>query len=309
MNGFIVVTGASGWVGKTALFELQKILPSEDFQKRVLAFASSKKFYETTLYSKNFKIPVYPLLELSNFAKNHNLSFLFHCAFLTREKVNILGIEEYIRINKSIINSVCSACKSFPNIKIISISSGAANKYTSEKNFLKELHSDPYGVLKREEELRIQSFSNSLILRIYALSGRFMKEPNIFALGNFIIKAMQNEKIQITSKTPVIRSYGNASDICKFAWSWLFDENNVKFNSPINAVSLTLKLDKLAQEVSNTFNSPGVVCDWDSRLKPNSYIAETDTFKKSLEFYGLRPKSLIEQIKDSSINIDKDSFI
>ena len=177
-------------------------------------------------------------------------------------------------------------------------------------NFLDSLiNSDPYGILKIKDEVQIQKYRNSLVLRIYALSGRFMNEPNIFALGNFIIKAMQNEKIQITSKTPVIRSYGNASDICKFAWSWLFDENNVKFNSPINAVSLTLKLDKLAQEVSNTFNSPGVVCDWDSRLKPNSYIAETDTFKKSLEFYGLRPKSLIEQIKDSSINIDKDSFI
>ena len=70
-----------------------------------------------------------------------------------------------------------------------------------------------------------------------------------------------------------------------------------------------MELDKLAQEVSQIFNSPGVVCNWDLKSKPNAYIAEIDTFIKSLKYYGLKPKSLIEQIKDSSINIDKDCFI
>ena len=60
--------------------------------------------------------------------------------------------------------------------------------------------------------------------------------------------------------------------------------------------------------VSNFFKSQGVVCNWDLRSKPNSYIAEIDTFINSLKYYGLKPKSLIEQIKDSSININKDIF-
>ena len=305
---YIVVTGATGWVGRTALHELQRILPKDIFFKHVRAFASKNTKISASFYNNNNQILIYPLKELPNFARENKLSAIFHSAFLRREKISSIGLNKYLKINKEINEIVSNAMKLWNDAKIVYISSGVARTYENEKNFDSLLNSDPYGILKIKDEVQIQKYKNSLVLRIYALSGRFMNEPNIFALGNFIIKAMQNEKIQITSQTPVIRSYGNASDICKFALSWLFDENHVEFNSPINAVSFTIELDKLAQEVSKFFKSQGVVCNWDLRSKPNSYIAEIDTFINSLKYYGLKPKSLIEQIKDSSININKDIF-
>ncbi len=305
---YIVVTGATGWVGRTALHELQRTLPKDIFLNHVRAFASKNSQISASFYNDNTQILIYPLKELPNFARKNKLSAIFHSAFLRREKISSIGLIEYLNINKEINEMVTDAMKLWNDAKIVYISSGVARKYENKKNLDSLINSDPYGILKIKDEVQIQKYRNSLVLRIYALSGRFMNEPNIFALGNFIIKAMQNEKIQITSQAPVIRSYGNASDICKFALSWLFDENHFEFNSPINAVSFTIELDKLAQEVSKFFKSQGVVCNWDLRSKPNSYIAEIDTFINSLKYYGLKPKSLIEQIKDSSININKDIF-
>ena len=42
MNGIIVLTGGTGWVGRNFISEIQKRISLEEFQERVLIFGSKK---------------------------------------------------------------------------------------------------------------------------------------------------------------------------------------------------------------------------------------------------------------------------
>ena len=50
----IVLTGASGWVGKAILHQLQAYLTPAQFLERVIPFSSSQKKNFERLYSSNF---------------------------------------------------------------------------------------------------------------------------------------------------------------------------------------------------------------------------------------------------------------
>ena len=42
VNDKIYVTGATGWVGKTFMHELQSIIPAGEFNQKVIAFGSKE---------------------------------------------------------------------------------------------------------------------------------------------------------------------------------------------------------------------------------------------------------------------------
>ena len=140
------------------------------------------------------------------------------------------------------------------------------------------------------------------MLRIYALSGQFMKDPNIFALGNFLKSAINNEAIKINSKYPVIRSYGNAGDICKLAWNWIMNSEYSNFDHPVAAVSIDVNLLDLANKITKMYNLSPVIYDW-SDTKKDIYTAEGDEFREILKKYKLKAKSLESQIKDTFYGI------
>ena len=65
-NEKFIITGASGWVGKNFLHELQKVYSPNFFNQNVFAFGSKKQVIESTAYSNKDKIqiPIYPISQL-----------------------------------------------------------------------------------------------------------------------------------------------------------------------------------------------------------------------------------------------------
>ena len=69
-NGLIVITGATGWVGRTAIYELQRLLTPKDFVERVRLFASKAAVISFSAYEFHgpFDLPVQPLEALPELA-------------------------------------------------------------------------------------------------------------------------------------------------------------------------------------------------------------------------------------------------
>ena len=58
----IYVTGATGWIGRTFLHELQAIIPATSFNNTVVALGSKETFLKSTNYQK---------IEKSQYRFNH----------------------------------------------------------------------------------------------------------------------------------------------------------------------------------------------------------------------------------------------
>ena len=300
-NCIIVVTGATGWVGRTAVHELQRSLSPEKFLDRVRLFASRSGSILSTGYTDlaPFSIPVFPLKDLPDLAASESLSAVLHTAFLTRDRVEQVGLDDYVATNRWITAQVASALTASPHARAVVISSGAAAVHDQELG--PDLASDPYGVLKWEEEqLLLSLLPTSLVLRLYALSGRFIREPGRFALGDFLLKALRKQPIRLASPNPVLRSYANASDITTFAWRWLFNNNVDHSSNILAATSCTTNLFDLASLITRLYDLPPVQSTIDQAAVPNSYIAESEPFLTVMKKQNLLPMTMEQQVIDTA---------
>jgi nucleoside-diphosphate-sugar epimerase len=300
-KGIIGITGATGWFGRTALHELQQLLGPESFSLRVRAFASRSRTIASTGFADGLErpIPVAPLAELPELAAREPIDALLHTAFLTREYVERVGVETYISVNRGITDLVCRSLEAAPAARAVVISSGAAAALDAVDSLEEHLHADPYGVLKSEEEHRLGDIADTLVLRAYAVSGRFMRDPEQFALGDFLLRALAGLPIVIKAPMPVIRGYGHAGDMVNLAFRWLWSEQ-LPPDHPIAAVSQEVELLQLASLISSLYDLPSVLSAVDTSLSPNRYTSDPTPYSNMLQSLDIVPRSLKEQILDTA---------
>ena len=297
MPNLILITGGTGWVGRNFIHELQKSINPQDFNEIVKVFGSKEGELKSTFYSieNQIKIPVYNLKDISKlFSHTSNIN-LIHSAFLRREKIEKFGLNKYIEINNSISSLVCQFLKNSYNSKTIIISSGAA---TLLENGNREIKDDPYGYLKLNEEKMLSEVSNSKIFRIYGLTGKFMRDPNLFAFGDFLLSAISNQQIEVFSKQEIIRSYGFATDIAKLGIRWLLSDAIIK-NKLIHTASETLSINDLAKIISEKFKLGSIKSNISDYKNINIYKCEINTFRNTLINNQIQPTSLDEQIQET----------
>ena len=218
---------------------------------------------------------------------------------MTRDRVAKVGQDAYVATNRWITAQVASALTASPDARAVVISSGAAAVHDQELG--PDLASDPYGVLKWEEEQLLSSLlPTSLVLRLYALSGRFIREPGRFALGDFLLKALRKEPIRLDSANPVLRSYANASDITTFAWRWLFNNNVDNSTNILAATSCTTNLFDLANLITRLYDLPPVQSTMDPTAAPNSYTADSEPFLAAMKEQNLLPMTMEQQVIDTA---------
>ena len=164
------------------------------------------------------------------------------------------------------------------------------------------MHADPYGVLKSEEERRLSEITDTLVLRAYAVSGRFMRDPEQFALGDFLLRALAGLQIAIKAPMPVIRGYGHAGDMVNLAFRWLWSEHLPPAH-PIAAVSHEVELLELAGLISSLYDLPPTSRAIDTRLPPNRYTADSVSYTNMMQLLGITPHSLQEQVLDTASGV------
>jgi nucleoside-diphosphate-sugar epimerase len=293
----LILTGASGWFGRTALWEYEQLYGAEALRSNVLPCASSAKLID-------FGSPHGPIqaVSLAHLDQVSSASGLIHLAFLTREQVASVGLDRYVSSNRLITETIACLIANNPGMPIITTSSGAAAALDGQPL---DLAGDPYGSLKQEEENLWRRRADSrmaIVFRVYAAAGRFLKDPSLFALGNFIQQAQAGKAISIRSPRPVIRSYVHVGTLMRLCWLMLKQPLPSGYRQ-IDAVTHSVTLLELAQLISTLWSLPPAVSSIDPSLPPDHYAADPAQFVELLSTYELIAPSLIDQIRETAASL------
>lgn len=301
MDHIYIVTGATGWVGRTVLHELQKELNTHDYLQRVYAFSSKECFIQSTGFDAyKIRIPIHPLSSALEIVDNNTNASIIHTAFLTKDRIPEVGIRQYIETNRCITSMVGTLMDRMKECRLSLISTGAVSAVEAQDRDQLIDH-NPYAALKLEEECLLSSIAETQIFRIYGLSGRFIRDPHKFALGDFLMKAKVGLPITISSPKPVIRGYGHAGDIAKCSIKWL--QSNDSKRSIIPTVSHELSLSELAEIISSIYSLPPIKSMQVTKDERDEYTHDPSIFTSFASQYNVSLASMTHQILDTSLGI------
>ena len=215
-NARILITGASGWLGRETLCLLQReVGPLSDLS---LTLAGSHK-RSIEIHGESVRIQ-----SLEDIANLKDFDVILHYAFLTQDKIAEFSSEDYLRVNRRINQIASQISKNNTQARQLVLSSGAVvPKYPGDARA-----NNLYAQLKLDFEERI-SDDRTLILRLWNTSGHHLGTNLNYALSEFIHLAKRNMDIRIRNN--VRRSYVSAQDIVFASIKYLVDGGNGLMNS------------------------------------------------------------------------------
>jgi hypothetical protein len=176
----VLVTGSSGWFGKTAT------VMARELNLETLPVSSSSKTFEVA--GIKLTSSLYDLSLVQDFAP----TVVIDTAFLTRDLRKNFTFGDYVSINREIIGKSMEIASLSSVRKYVGFSSGATVNLAGQASF--SLHDNPYAVLKRDYEDKISKMSELTkgkfsIARVWSVSGTHVTKPNLFAFSNLISQA------------------------------------------------------------------------------------------------------------------------
>lgn len=299
-NTVFAVTGASGWFGRSTLNLLWEILGEANFYKRVYAFSS--KDGVITIENK-FTLPTQSLEKIFELK---SLDYLFHYAFLTRDRVEQMDIQSYIDTNIGITDLIIKRLKQGDIKGVFATSSGAV--YEQDYSLVdcdRELKKNPYGALKRREEILLTESCDSfkiscLILRVFSVMGAFITKPKAYAVGDFIYQALKSQHIRILAERLVWRSYTDIQDLIYLGASYLIEPPQL---SPmcVDTCGHTVEMDTLARQVllCLQIDPNSISRNLDLLTKPSRYVGKSTEIDQLSSRLNLRISSFEKQVSDT----------
>lgn len=203
----VLVTGATGWFGQTAV----DLIAQNERQSLYLA----SRARTLVVGQAAVAIGTFDLNEIAKFEP----TVVIDCAFLTRDLVSTMPLQEYVRINEGLSDQLLEI-SSLPSVaRVVSVSSGAAVYPRDALDA--DVADNPYGWTKRRSEEKLGEFvvANStavVVARAWSVSGAFVQKPASYALSDMILQAMRGA-VHITAPTPVYRRYVSVEDLLAVA--------------------------------------------------------------------------------------------
>ena len=285
-----VVTGASGWMGRTTLEYLKNVV-HVDLQSEVKCFSSSTREIRLSdgecLQSES--------LDLIK-SLDCDLEGVFHFAFLTRDHLSNLGFEKYVTTNGAILELMSKALRRLKYRWIVAVSSGAV--YDPATGQLSEdITKNPYGYLKISEENLLKNLSgnvdaNYVIGRLWASSGELMPLDRKYALSDFIYQGLTSNQIFVHSAHEVWRRYMDAENFI----SVLHMMAREGLNQTLDSSGELVEIGQLASKIGLVTTAEVVRSKSDPRSSPDLYYPEGFEMQRLAQVYGLKIKTMDEQI-------------
>jgi nucleoside-diphosphate-sugar epimerase len=294
-NEIFAVTGATGWFGAVALDLLYEAL-GDQAAARVVAYASAAR---EVVVSDSRTVTVRPLVELV--FQDPPPTTLLHFAFLTREKVALLGIDSYTSQNVAITATVLGAIAKHKPRHVVAVSSGAV--YSSTGGLVSDLRADPYGTLKHMDELMFRAATRDVggacvIPRVFSVAGARMTKPGLYALGSMIEMLTMGGPIEVSAQGPVFRSYCGVDEVVALAlWAACSGRDAV-----FDTCGTVVEVGELAQVVAqvNGLAFDVVRRTWDPAAVADRYVGDGRLMAELVDETGLSLRSLHALVRETS---------
>ena len=290
----LVIIGATGWYGRVLLHEYCSAY-GEGLARRNLLLVASRDC--SVSIKLNGEIKVFDVIALKNISNIELSSYetLFWYAFLLKNQIEVHGANIWRLKNDEIASQIFDLLKSFPHLRVVFFSSGAALNW----RVLPEYDIDPYAHLKIKYERLLIARGNCIVVYPYATSGSYVSSAKSFALPSFIYQALVNRAIKIDADFPVVRSYGSAHDFSKLLLKFAEQVGWDGLPRKIVPVTHTLELQQLANEVISALGlqasvmRPKLLVD----KAPSIYTASCFDFPALMARWGLASMPLSAQIQ------------
>ncbi len=269
----VLVLGASGWFGRTFLGLL-------DPQITLMACAGSTRG----------RYVAWDAHAVQDFSPTVVVNF----AFLTRDRISTVGIEQYMNVNSCLTNTFINTAQ-LPSVRAaLTVSSGAAVASTDD------VAANPYGALKKhEEDLTLELISESramVVARAWSISGPDVQKPHNYAFSDMILQAAAGH-ILVSSEQPTFRRYVSVRDYL----SVCFDSLLRGASGVIDSGGQLIEMGELATRIATVVNLNARV-DRVAQVSsaPSVYASDNVTWMKACASAGLRTSTLDEQIRSAA---------
>ena len=203
----VLVTGAGGWFGRTAIAMTRKV--------GLDLLATGSKDQNIDIDGQGQAVQAQSIEAISAFKP----TVVIDTAFVTRERLPILGHKAYVETNQKLIDQSLYIA-ALPSVrKYIGFSSGATTHLAGHTSF--SLEENPYAAQKRIYESKISELAAKLqsdisIARVWSVTGSYCTKPDSFAFTDLIAQTKLG-LIEIKAKHLVFRRYCAIEDVLALA--------------------------------------------------------------------------------------------
>jgi UDP-glucuronate decarboxylase len=289
----IAITGAGGWIGLALLDLLNAALGPRDLRARVRAFGSDAR---DLLLADGSRFPQASLDTMQDLPSAP--TFVFHTAFLTKDRAAHMAEAEYAAANRAITDRVLAALDPIGTTGVFVASSGAAAKVETG-SAQGALHL--YGQLKIEEEVRFGQWAEArgataAIVRIFALLGPRINKPEAYAIASFILDALEGRPVEVRSPRQVIRAYASLRELMSLVLALLIQGGGV---TSFDSGGVPLELGEVAREVAGLVPDGRVVRAPVTLPDADVYHGDSAAYERLLRAHGIAPVCLTTGIHET----------
>lgn len=292
----IAITGATGWLGASALGLLDQALGPKEAAARVTAYASRERVVRTRT---GRSVQVQCLADLPN--QSPAPTHLLHFAYLTRDRLADHSVDEFVAANLAMTAVVLGAVASHRPRSIVFASSGTV--YNHDRTLTTDLRGNPYGTLKHIDELALRAAASdagaaTVIPRIFSLAGAGMTKPDHYALGSLITMARSSRRLVVRSGSPVVRSYAGVDEVVSLSLWLALREQSAVFDTAGHRVEIgdlaALVADQHGLDRDVIERSPA------TGERDDVYVGDPTNWSRLSSLAGIAEASLDELIQQTS---------
>ena len=282
----LLLTGASGWIGKTIIYEGYKKYGTPFLNENYFVASENKK-----IHLKKIDKEV-EFISLDEALKIHDAKFLIQGAFITKDKIETFGEDRYKRINKELIKKSKALFRNNKLKKSVLLSSGAV--YDDDCT---------YGKLKLLEERSFKSSNKDpLILRIFAGLGFFAEHSGWSALSYFSKCYKENLDIKISANGSVLRSFIDFHDLAKIILIHFESQYEFKKDITYDAVFENICIHEVAEIIAKSSKIKVLYPEsFNKKTLVNDYSSNSKNFYNFASNYNFKFKKISDSILNSII--------